>query len=202
MKQKLGATKEQLGDANQAIARHDGLLKADSDRWLKIRYRTFLSWARGHQQSISAQKKKIARFNVLIHGADIATDVRMFEEKKLEHFELFNTFYGCTVSVAQRLGNFDLCSIQVTGIPLTYTRLNNMTFILRILDIADRKLLRKLKKQSMSISQEATFTHLKSRLQEIDPETPISETEAAKLSDICQDFRAAEGWVTSSLPSF
>ncbi|OJJ04424.1 hypothetical protein ASPVEDRAFT_30882 [Aspergillus versicolor CBS 583.65] len=152
MKQKLRDTKEQLGDTNQAIARHDGLLNADSDRWLNMRYRTFLSWTREHQQSNSAQKKKIAKFNVLIHGADIGTDARMFEEKRLECFDLFSNLYRCSVAVARRLSKIDLSSIQIAGIPLKHTRARSIDIHPSSLDLAGRKLLRKLKKQSTSRS--------------------------------------------------
>ena len=67
---------------------------------------------------------------------------------------------------------------------------------------SQHKLIRVPKKQHMSTSQEAAFIRLKSCLQKIDPEKPISEAETAKLSDVCQDFCPAGGSITPSLPSF
>ncbi|PTU19916.1 hypothetical protein P175DRAFT_0532872 [Aspergillus ochraceoroseus IBT 24754] len=97
---KFDSTNRALAEVKKTINTytHTRILQTDSDRWLNVRYRTFL------RQPISSQKNKIAKFNMLVHAADIATDAWMFQEKKkLEEFQLFIPLYSCPVSIVHRL---------------------------------------------------------------------------------------------------
>ena len=181
----------------------------NSDRWLNVRYRTYLSWENEIWQPISLQNKKVVKLNMLVHNSNIAADAWMFQEKKLEEFELFKTLYACPVSVVQCLIKPCLCSIQAAGIPQTYTE-NWQNDICSLDPWWHRELQAhmeqwKLKNASvclLSPDQEAAFVHLKSCLEQIDTENPIPAVEVMKLHKfIWNTFLVGEKWSTLSSSS-
>ncbi|KAI9034816.1 uncharacterized protein KD926_005349 [Aspergillus affinis] len=150
----------------------------ETDKWLHVRTRSFLSYINTIQQNISSHRKELTfKGYILDNGPDIAADAQLFLDNDVKEYDVFEAVYSYPFFVAQRL---------VT---------DNLRFAIHILEVKVRRELDCEESysddQDFSIGQEEALVQLKSCLKQIDPDSPIPAEEVTKLRNLCDIFDAA-----------